>query len=119
MGEREVVEAHVGFDREFGTCTTVKARFLGLGLQVTVLDSWEGFYESRSCSRDTCPESYITEYTSIRRFNLSSCSLLARKRGIPDLGKREVIQPHERFEVQRCLPRVCVCVSAREREREI
>ena len=26
---------------------------------------WEGFRESRRCSRDTYPESYITEYTSV------------------------------------------------------
>ena len=30
---------------------------------------WEGFRESRRCSRDTYPESYFTEYTSIRRLN--------------------------------------------------
>jgi len=28
---------------------------------------WEGCRESRSCSRDTYPESYITKYTRIRR----------------------------------------------------
>jgi len=27
---------------------------------------WEGYHESRRCSRDTYPESYITKYTSIR-----------------------------------------------------
>ena len=27
---------------------------------------WEGCRESRRCSRDTYPESYITKYTSIR-----------------------------------------------------
>ena len=26
---------------------------------------WEGFRESRRCSRDTYPESYITEYTLV------------------------------------------------------
>jgi hypothetical protein len=26
-------------------------------------DTWEGFRESRRCSRDTYPESYITKYT--------------------------------------------------------
>ena len=36
---------------ERGTDKTVKAR------------SWEGFRESRRCSRDTYPESYITECT--------------------------------------------------------
>ena len=28
---------------------------------------YEGYHESRGCSRDTYPESYITKYTSIRR----------------------------------------------------
>ena len=28
---------------------------------------WGGYHESRICSRDTYPESYITKYTSIRR----------------------------------------------------
>ena len=28
---------------------------------------WEGYHESRRCSRDTYPESYILKYTSIRR----------------------------------------------------
>ena len=28
---------------------------------------WEGYHESRRCSRDTHPESYITKYDSIRR----------------------------------------------------
>ena len=27
---------------------------------------WEGYRESRRCSRDTYPESYFTKYTSIR-----------------------------------------------------
>jgi hypothetical protein len=27
----------------------------------------QGFHESRRCSRDTYPESYITKYTSIQR----------------------------------------------------
>jgi len=29
----------------------------------------EGYHESRRCSRDTYPESYITKYTSIRRLH--------------------------------------------------
>ena len=29
-------------------------------------DFWEGYRESRRCSRDTYSESYITKYTSIR-----------------------------------------------------
>ena len=33
-----------------------------------MIDSgWEGYHESRRCSRDTYPESYITKYTSIRK----------------------------------------------------
>ena len=28
---------------------------------------WEGYHESRKCSRDTYPGSYITKYTGIRR----------------------------------------------------
>jgi hypothetical protein len=28
---------------------------------------WEGYHESRRCSRDTYPESYITKYTSVQR----------------------------------------------------
>ena len=28
---------------------------------------WEGYHESRRCSRDTYPESYIENYTSVRR----------------------------------------------------
>ena len=35
---------------------------------VHVIDSGlEGYHESRRCSRDTYPESYITKYTRIRR----------------------------------------------------
>ena len=33
---------------------------------------WEGYRESRRCSRDTYPESYITKYTSIRRLTWPS-----------------------------------------------
>ena len=32
------------------------------------LHHWEGYRESRRCSRDTYPESYITKYIRIRRF---------------------------------------------------
>ena len=28
---------------------------------------WEGYHESRSCSMDTYPESYITEHTLVHR----------------------------------------------------
>jgi hypothetical protein len=38
-----------------------------------VIDSeLEGYRESRGCSRDTQPESYITKYTSIRRIGTHS-----------------------------------------------
>jgi len=33
---------------------------------------WEGCHESRRCSRDTYPESYITKYTGIRRIQSTS-----------------------------------------------
>ena len=29
------------------------------------MDFWEGYRESRRCSRDTYPESYITKYTLV------------------------------------------------------
>jgi len=35
--------------------------------QVSWFRVWEGCRESRRCSRNTYPESYITQYTSIRR----------------------------------------------------
>jgi len=41
---------------------------------------WEGYHESRGCSRDTYPESHITKYTSIRR--LKACLVQSgRRRG--------------------------------------
>ena len=36
---------------------------------------WEGCRESRRCSRDTYPESYITKYTGIRRLTRTCGSL--------------------------------------------
>ena len=36
---------------------------------------WEGYRESRWCSRDTFPESYITKYTSIRRQSVFPASV--------------------------------------------
>ena len=33
-----------------------------------ITQSWLAYRESRRCSRDTYPASYITKYTSIRRF---------------------------------------------------
>ena len=35
---------------------------------------WEGYHESRRCSRDTYPESYITQYTSIRSLSKSNAT---------------------------------------------
>jgi len=41
---------------------------VGLGESVDPADSGlEGYRESRRCSRETYPVSYITKYTSIRR----------------------------------------------------
>ena len=37
----------------------------GDGLRVGWL--WEGYHESKTCSKDTYPESYIPQYTGIRR----------------------------------------------------
>ena len=48
---------------------------------------WEGYRESRRCSRDTYPESYITKYTSIRR-----------KRSRPSPGIRGRLYPVAFFE---------------------
>ena len=39
---------------------------------------WEGFRESRRCSRDTYPESYITKYTCIRRYHTFSLPTIHR-----------------------------------------
>ena len=44
--------------------------------QLTGLKMMEGYHESRICARDTCPESYITKYTSIRRQSESQCQNL-------------------------------------------
>jgi len=57
---------------EYGTYKLVKARLFArmrssVGWKVIVGPLWEGYHESRRCSRDNYPESYITEYTSIRR----------------------------------------------------
>ena len=36
-------------------------------LRVGWFNGWEGYHESRRCSRDNYPESYITKHTSIPR----------------------------------------------------
>ena len=49
----------------------------GLGPRVlAVSGGWEGYRESRKCSRETYPESYITKYTSIRKFHSFSARCL-------------------------------------------
>ena len=53
---------------------------------LTVL--WEGSHESRRCSRDTYPESYITKYTSIRRLT-PLCEQNLAEKGV-DLEKLAV-----------------------------
>ena len=45
----------VPMSSESGTRKTVKTKF------------WEGYHESRRCSLDTLPESYITKNTGLRR----------------------------------------------------
>jgi len=52
---------------------------LRLGLLTQDWLAWEGYHESRRCSRDTHPESYITNYTSIRRL-LRLCSPASARR---------------------------------------
>ena len=57
---------------------------------------WEGFRESRRCSGDTYPESYITEYTSCTK-NIVSRAVAShrRPRGAPsDTFETQTSQPH-------------------------
>ena len=54
-----------------------------------VIDSgfWEGWYhECRNCSRDTYPESCITQYTSIRRNPLSAMRGILQTAGHPSFS---------------------------------
>ena len=46
-------------------------RYDGLRGTTHSWDLWEGYHESRGCSRDTYPESYITKYTRTRRHRLA------------------------------------------------
>jgi len=61
---------------EHGTYKTVTARFWpwlsGDRLRDHTLAGllWEGYRESRRCSRDTYPESYITKYTTYTKIKL-------------------------------------------------
>ena len=41
----------------------------------------EGYRENRRCSRDTFPESYITEYTTMRRYHRSTSSTRSSSTG--------------------------------------
>ena len=49
--------------------------------------------ESRKCSRDTYPESYITKYTSIRRLNPKPLQVRDRAGGAGGCGDRGARQP--------------------------
>ena len=46
----------------------------------------EGYHESRICSTDTCPESYITQYDSIRRVS----TLCTRSASTSDSRERTI-----------------------------
>jgi len=58
LGESQTV----GFGLKLGAGFRV-----GDGLRVGWLNGWERYLASRTCSRDTYPQSYTTKYTSIRR----------------------------------------------------
>ena len=45
----------------------------GGGQAWSLVARWEGFRESRRCAKDTYPESYITEDTSVYEDKLSVC----------------------------------------------
>ena len=51
---------------------------------------WEGCRESRRCSRDIYPESYITKYTSIRRYNILASSAVSVQRRFARLRQVDV-----------------------------
>ena len=77
---------------------------------------WDGYHESRRCSRNTNAVSYITKDTSIRRF---------RVLGVDGSGMTCRCRRRERVCVHMCLCLclcvclcVCVCVWRREIERE-
>ena len=76
-------DAHYGLplSSEFGTSKTVRTRVRSQlsDDHALVGPLWEGYHESKRCSIDTHPESYIIKYTSIRRIVLD-CGLLARQR---------------------------------------
>jgi hypothetical protein len=66
-----------------------------------VIDSgflWEGYHERRRCSRDTYPESYITQYTSIRRLFIKGSTCVE---GVGHEGGvvRELVRKGNRIEI--------------------
>ena len=75
---------------------------------------WEGYHESRRCSRDTYPESYITKYTKIKttpdltpeNARFSEQTNVQQGRNGPPLALQRRIPLPQRF----------VCVRDRETE---
>ena len=61
-------ETEVGINRM--NCQFMGAVTTGDASAFALSRLWEGSLESRRCSRDTYPQSYITKYTSIRRKNV-------------------------------------------------
>ena len=57
------------YEPSSGTYSKAQIVELLLDEQYPIDRLWEGCRESRRCSRDTYPESYVTKYTSIRRSN--------------------------------------------------
>ena len=51
----------------FSQVEMLSLRLIDQGSVGSTDSHWEGYHESRRCSRDTYPESYTTKYTSIRR----------------------------------------------------
>ena len=67
---------------------TIQTAFLPWSGRVDRL--WEGYHESKRCSRDTYPESYLTNFTSVRRLGLNIwvCSLHRKPLCCPLCGTR-------------------------------
>jgi len=71
--------------------TWVCTRACSRPTEIRTFQPWEGCRESRRCSRDTHPESYITKYTSIRKnFALS----LGRYTAVERIGHIQDSQGH-------------------------
>ena len=67
------------------SCSAIQYQSENVGC--TILDprpglymGWEGYHDSRRCSRNTYPESYITKYTCIRGLNSSSSPKSPKKK---------------------------------------